>query len=377
MQFHDLGAQYRALKQEIDQGMADVLAKGHFILGEQVGELEEKLARDVGRAHCVTCGNGTDALVLALMMWGIGSGDAVFAPDFTYFASAGCASTVGAELIPVDIDLDTFNLSPDALEEAVRRVEQEGRLRPSVIIAVDLFGLPADYPRIEAIAGAHGMKVLEDAAQGYGGSIEGKNACAFGGAAVTSFFPAKPLGCYGDGGALFVDSAWEDALLRSLRANGRGEKDKYDNQRLGMNSRLDTLQAAVLLPKLSALRRYELDALDAAAKKYTQALDGFVKTPCVPQGYTSSWAQYSVLLRDRSQRDGAQRYLRERGIPSMIYYPRGIHQQTAYADKHFADAWYPNTLQACDCILALPMHPYLTEDDIGCVTESLIEYLKK
>lgn len=376
MQFHDLGAQYRALQREIDQGMADVLAKGHFILGEQVGELENRLAEDVGRAHCVTCGNGTDALVLALMMWGIGDGDAVFAPDFTYFASAGCATTVGAELIPVDIDLNTFNLSPDALEEAIRRVEREGKLRPSVIVAVDLFGLPADYPRIEAIARAHGMKVLEDAAQGYGGSIEGKRACAFGDAAVTSFFPAKPLGCYGDGGALFVDSVEEDALLRSLRANGRGEKDKYDNQRFGMNSRLDTLQAAVLLPKLGALRRYELDALDEAAKKYTQALEDLVTTPFVPQGYTSSWAQYSVLFEDRKRRDGAQRYLKEHDIPSMIYYPRGIHQQTAYADRHFPDMWYPNTLQACERILALPMHPYITEEEIGRVTGALHEYLK-
>ncbi len=272
MQFHDLGAQYRALQSEIDAGIADVLARGQFILGEQVAQLEQALAEDVGRKHCVTCGNGTDALVLLLMLWGIGPGDAVFVPDFTYFASACCASTVGAEVIPVDIDLRTFNLSPDALEQAILRVEQEGKLRPCVVIAVDLFGQPADYPRIDAIAKAHGMRVLEDAAQGYGGSLDGKAACAFGAAAATSFFPAKPLGCYGDGGAVFVDDDGEDALLRSLRANGRGVTDKYDNQRIGMNSRLDTLQAAVLLPKLKALRSYELAALDAAANAYTQAL---------------------------------------------------------------------------------------------------------
>ena len=374
MQFHDLGAQYRALKAEIDAGIAAVLEKGHFILGEQVSELEDALARDVGRRHCVTCGNGTDALVLALMLWGVGPGDAVFVPDFTYFASAGCATTVGAEMIPVDIRLDTFNLDPDALEAAVCRVKAEGRLRPAVVIPVDLFGLPADYPRILEIAARHGLRVLEDAAQGYGGRIGPTNACAFGQAAATSFFPAKPLGCYGDGGAVFVDGAEEDALLRSLRANGRGVSDKYDNQRIGMNSRLDTLQAAVLLPKLRALRTYELDALNAAAAAYAQALDGCVETPRVPDGYKSSWAQYTVLLENRARRDGAQRFLRERGIPSMIYYPRCIHQQTAYADRQFDDALYPGALAACDRVLSLPMHPYLTSEDIGRVAEALRQY---
>lgn len=371
MQFHDLGAQYQALKAEIDTGIAEVLSKEHFILGEQVSELEEKLAQDVGRAHCVTCANGTDALVLTLMLWGIGAGDAVFTPDFTYFASAGCASTVGAEVIPVDIDLDTFNISPDALKAAIERVEREGRFQPAVVIAVDLFGQPAQYDRIEAIAQKHGMRVLEDAAQGYGGQIGSRHACAFGHAATTSFFPAKPLGCYGDGGAIFVDDAQEDALLRSLRANGRGVEDKYDNQRIGMNSRLDTLQAAILLPKLKALREYELAALQRAAEKYTQALSGIVKTPTVLPAYVSSWAQYSVLLPDRAQRDAAQKRLKAEEIPAMIYYPRGIHQQTAYHDKHFPDAWYPNTLAACDRVLALPMHPYLTDEDIDRVTAVL------
>lgn len=377
MQFRDLRAQYQALKPEIDAGIASVLQTGAFILGAEVGQLEQALAEDTGRAHCVTCANGTDALLLALKMWDIGPGDAVFTADFTYFASASCATRAGAEMIPVDIDLTTFNISPDALEEAIARVEREGRLRPAAVIPVDLFGLPAEYPRIEAIAARHGMRVLEDAAQGYGGQIGNKRACAFGGAAATSFFPAKPLGCYGDGGAVFVDGARQDALLRSLRANGRGETDKYDNQRIGMNSRLDTLQAAVLLPKLDALRRYELKALNQAAQKYTQALAGYVQTPSVPAGYTSSWAQYSILLENRARRDGAQRYLKERGIPSMIYYPRGIHQQTAYAGKHFPDEWYPNTLEACARILALPMHPYLMDADISRVTEALKDYLRE
>lgn len=371
MQFHDLMAQYQALKTEIDAGMAEVLARGQFILGPQVSELEEKLAADVQRPYCVTCANGTDALVLSLMLWGIGPGDAVFVPDFTYFATAGCASFLGAEVVPVDIELDTFNMSPEALECAISRVKAESRVRPAVVIPVDLFGQPADYPRIEAIAAKYGLRVLEDGAQGYGGRIGTRNACSFGQAAATSFFPAKPLGCYGDGGAVFVDSQEEDALLRSLRANGRGVQDKYDNQRIGMNSRLDTLQAAVLLPKLRALREYEIAALNDAAQKYTQALSDVVITPKVKEGYESSWAQYTLLMEDSSQRSRVQQAMKAEGIPTMVYYPRGMHQQSAYADRHFDDADYPNTVQACSRVLALPMHPYLSDSDICRVTEAL------
>ncbi len=375
MQFHDLAAQYQALKAEIDAGMAEVLANGQFILGPQVKQLEAELAADVGRKYCVTCGNGTDALVLQLMVWGVGSGDAVFVPDFTYFATAGCASFLGAEVIPVDIDLDTFNMSPEALEAAIGRVKAEGKLRLSTVIAVDLFGQPADYPRIEAIAKKHGMRVLEDGAQGYGGKIGDQNACAFGDAATTSFFPAKPLGCYGDGGAIFVDSAEEDALLRSYRVNGRSVEDKYDNQRIGMNSRLDTLQAAILLPKLHALRQYEIAALNQAADKYTQALSGLVKTPTVLPGYQSSWAQYSILLENRAERDRVQQALKAEQVPTMVYYPRGMHQQTAYADRHLPAEWYPNTAAACGRVLALPMHPYLKDEDIETVTAALRKHI--
>lgn len=375
MQFRDLQAQYQALKPAIDEGIASVLQTGAFILGPEVARLEQALAEDTGRAYCVTCANGTDALVLALKMWGIGPGDAVFTADFTYFASAACATRVGAEMIPVDIDLSTFNLSPEALEEAVVRVEKEGRLRPAVVIPVDLFGLPADYPRIEAIALKHGMRVLEDAAQGYGGQIGQRRACAFGGAATTSFFPAKPLGCYGDGGAVFVDGEEEDALLRSLRANGRSPQDKYDNQRIGFNSRLDTLQAAILLPKLRALRKTELDAVNAAARRYTQKLSGAVRTPVIPEGYTSSWAQYSVLCENAAQRERVRESLKAQGIPTMVYYPRGIHQQSAYADKRFPDERFPNTLSATRRIMALPMHPYLTEEGIDRVCEALLAAL--
>lgn len=371
MQFRDLRAQYQALKPEIDAGIASVLQTGAFILGAEVGRLEQALAEDTGRAHCVTCANGTDALLLALKMWNIGPGDAVFTADFTYFASASCATRVGAEMIPVDIDLATFNISPDALEEAIARVERAQQLRPAAVIPVDLFGLPADYPRIEAIAARHGMRVLEDAAQGYGGQIGDKRACAFGSAAATSFFPAKPLGCYGDGGAVFVDSEEEADLLRSLRANGRSPQDKYDNQRIGLNSRLDTIQAAILLPKLKALRAVELDAVNAAARRYTQNLSGVVRTPAVPEGYVSSWAQYSVLCEGSAQRDHVREALKAQGIPTMVYYPRGIHQQSAYADKRYPDEWFPNTLSATQRVLALPMHPYLRQEEIDRVCDAL------
>ncbi|NLV58173.1 MAG: DegT/DnrJ/EryC1/StrS family aminotransferase [Clostridiales bacterium] len=377
MEFHDLGAQYRALQKEIDAAIADVIAKGHFILGEQVADLEDKLAAFAGRKHCISCANGTDALTLVLMAWGIGAGDAVFTSDFTYFASAGSASVLGAAAIPVDINPRTFNISPDALEEAILRVQREGKLRPRVIIAVDLFGLPADYPQIEAIAQKHGLLVLEDAAQGFGGSIGERRACSFGRAATTSFFPPKPLGCYGDGGAVFTDSKEEDLLLRSLRAQGRSPEDKYDNRLIGMNSRLDTLQAAILLPKLEAFTRYELDALNRVAEAYTRELTGVLVTPYVPEGHRCSWAQYSIQLKDSQEREELRKHLKEQGIPTMVYYPRGIHQQAAYACIGFEDRLFPHTLDVTQKVLSLPMHPYLTEDEIRKVVQGIKAFFMK
>lgn len=377
MQFHDLHAQYIALKDEIDAGIASVAESGRFILGPQVTQLENELAADVGRKHCVTCGNGTDALTLALMVLGVGEGDAVFVPDFTYFATAGTASFLGAAVYPVDIDLHTFNMRPAALEAAVLAVEAQGIHTPKCVIPVDLFGLPADYDAIGRIAKSHGLSILEDGAQGYGGSLHGKAACSFGDIAVTSFFPAKPLGCWGDGGAVFTDSDEQDSLLRSLRANGRAEDDKYNNVRIGMNSRLDTMQAAILLPKLHALRRYELAALDAAAARYSEALRDAVTVPEVPEGYTSAWAQYTILAKDEAERNALAAHLKERGIPAMIYYPRGIHAQQAYAEQHFPDVLYPNTCRAAKCVLSLPMHPYLNEADAAAVIAAIRSFYGK
>ena len=377
MQFHDLQAQYRLLKPEIDAAMRRVVESGGFILGEDVKLLEQELAADVGRKHCVSCASGTDALILALMALGVGPGDAVFVPDFTYFASSGTATLLGAAIYPVDIDAATFNMRPAALEAAILAVEAQGQQRPKCIIPVDLFGLPADFDQIQAIAEKHGLLILEDAAQGYGGSLHGKPACSFGDISVTSFFPVKPLGCYGDGGAVFTDSDEQAELMISLRANGRSPLDKYDNVRIGFNSRLDTLQAAILRPKLKALREYELDALNAAAARYSEGLRDVCTVPVVPQGYTSSWAQYSILLKDGAERDGLQAYLKQQGIPSMLYYPRGIHAQKAYADRALPDLLYPNTCRACRCVLSLPMHPYLTREDQDRVIAAVRAYLEK
>ena len=373
MQFRDLKAQYQALKPEIDRQIQAVLDSSAYILGKPVAELEEKLAAYVGRKHCVTCANGTEALQLSLMAMDVGPGDAVFTSDFTYFASAGCASIIGATPVLVDIDLATFNMSPEALEQAIIQTVNEGKLTPKVIIPVDLFGLPADYDKILPIAEKYGLKVLEDAAQGFGGSIRGKLACSFGDISATSFFPAKPLGCYGDGGAIFTDDAEVDARLRSLRASGKSPTDKYDNREVGMNSRLDTLQAAILLPKFKAFVEYELDAVNKVAEKYTAALAGKMVTPEVPTDFRSSWAQYTVLLESRTKRDEIQAKLKEKGIPSMVYYPRGLHQQAAYAKYKLPDACYPNTLEAANRVLSLPMHPYMQETEQQQIIKELLE----
>lgn len=373
MQFRDLGAQYRALKLEIDAGIQEVIESSAFILGKSVDELEKKLAEYVGRKHCVACGSGTDALQLALMVWGIGPGDAVFTSDFTYFASAGTTSILGGTPIPVDIDFTTFNISPEALEEQIQRVLTEGKLTPKAIVPIDLFGQPADYSRILPIAEKYGLKVLEDAAQGFGGNIGGKRACSFGDLSATSFFPAKPLGCYGDGGAVFTDDDEVDARLRSLRVQGKSPVDKYDNREIGMNSRLDTLQAAILLPKFKAFVDYELDAVNKIAEWYTDRLNDKFVTPTVLDNFLSSWAQYTILFDTREERDAMQAHLKARGIPSMIYYPRGLHQQEAYKWMQLNDKWYPNTIKATKRVLSLPMHPYLKEEEVDMICKILLE----
>ncbi len=372
MQFRDLKAQYQALKVEIDSGIEKVIDNANFILGAPVAELEERLAEYVGRKYCVSCASGTDALQLALMIWGIGPGDAVFTSDFTYFASAGTSSILGATPVFVDIDIDSFNMDPDDLERQITRVIYEGKLTPKVIVPVDLFGLPADYDRIIPIAEKYGLKILEDAAQGFGGSIRGKRACSFGDISATSFFPAKPLGCYGDGGAIFTDDNEVADRLRSLRAQGKSPTDKYDNREIGINSRLDTIQAAILLPKLKAFIDYELAAVNQVAEWYSMRfMDNFV-IPKIPNGFISSWAQYTVLLDNKDLRDAMQKKLKEHNIPSMIYYPRGLHQQEAYNEMNLSDELYPKTVEATRRCLSLPMHPYLQEEEVSFICDVML-----
>lgn len=372
MQFRDLKAQYKALRPEIDAGIQAVIDSSGFILGKPVTELENKLAEYVGRKHCVACGNGTDALQLALMTWNVGVGDAVFTSDFTYFASAGTSSILGATPVLVDIDISTFNMNPDALEEQIKKVISEGKLTPKVVVPVDLFGQPADYDRILPIAEKYGLKVLEDGAQGFGGSIRGKRACSFGDMSTTSFFPAKPLGCYGDGGAIFTDSEEEDARLRSLRAQGKSPTDKYDNREIGINSRLDTLQAAILLPKFKAFVAYEIDDVNRVANWYSERLESKFVTPTVLPGFLSSWAQYTVLLDNKEDRDRMQSKLKAADIPSMIYYPRGLHQQEAFKWMELDDSLYLNTIEATKRCLSLPMHPYLKEEEVEQICRVLL-----
>lgn len=373
MQFRDLKAQYQTLKSEIDKGIQDVIDSSAFILGKPVMELESRLAEYVGRKYCVSCGNGTDALQLALMVCGIGPGDAVFTSDFTYFASAGTSSILGATPIFVDIDLATFNMKPEDLEVQINRVLDEGRLTPKVIIPIDLFGQPADYDKILPIAKKYGLKVLEDGAQGFGGSIRGKLACSFGDISTTSFFPAKPLGCYGDGGAIFVDDDEQDTRLRSLRAQGKSLVDKYDNREIGMNSRLDTLQAAILLPKFKAFVEHEIADVNRVANWYTERLKGHFVTPTILPGFLSSWAQYTILLESRDSRNNMQAHLKAEGIPSMVYYPRGIHQQEVYSWMGLGDWMYPNTIEAANRVLSLPMYPYLKEEEVDTICKALLK----
>ena len=375
MQFRDLKTQYEVLKKEIDAAMIEVASSSTFIMGKQVKELETQLAEYVGVKHCLSCGNGTDALTLALKVWGIRPGDAVFVPDFTFFASAEVISFEGATPVFIDVEKDTFNIDPLHLEMMIQKTIKEGKLTPRVIITVDLFGLPANYPAVRTIADKYNLLILEDSAQGFGGNINGKIACSFGDISTTSFFPAKPLGCYGDGGALFTNNDEWALLADSYRIHGKGSF-KYDNVRIGMNSRLDTLQAAILLIKFKALKEYELSDVNKAAMKYTERLKDVAITPFIPDGYYSSWAQYTLILKDKEQRDGLQAFLKEKGIPTMIYYPKPMHEQSAFDFLNYPKGSSPVTEYLCDRVLSLPMHPYLTDDIIDQICNSIKEYIQ-
>lgn len=345
------------MRAEMDEALLTATRSGAYIMGPQVAELEQQLADYVGVKHCITCANGTDALRLALMAIGIGPGDAVFVPDFTFFATAEAVAMVGATPVFVDVKPDTFNININDLTEKHNHTGASAK----AVIAVDLFGQPAEYPSLQSFCNEHGLLLVEDGAQGFGGNIHGRRACSFGDISTTSFFPAKPLGCYGDGGALFTDNDDYAALLRSLRIHGKGT-DKYDNVRLGLNSRLDTLQAAVLQVKLRHFDE-ELEAVNCVARKYNDLLGGKVTTPVVPVGYTSSWAQYTIQA---DNRDEIQARLKAAGIPSMVYYPRTMSQQTAFAS--LGQQPCPVAKRLTETVLSLPMHPYLTDEEIEKVS---------
>lgn len=376
MEFRDLKAQYNGLKPEIDSAIKEVISKSNFIMGDKVAQLEQQLADFVGVKHCITCASGTDALLMPLMGWNIGKGDAVFVPDFTFFSTAEVVANLGATPVFVDIDQQTFNMDPVKLEFAVEKVIAEGRLTPKAIIAVDLFGQPADYIHIEKIAEKYRLLLLEDGAQGFGGMLNDKRACSFGDAAATSFFPAKPLGCYGDGGAMFTNDDSLAEYLKSVHIHGKG-KNKYDNVRLGLNSRLDTLQAAILLPKLTAFDRYELKQVNHVAEIYNSFLSKYVKVPVIPDGFYSSWAQYCVLFDNHKIREKVSVALKKADIPTNIYYPTPLHAQTVFADLHFSDSDLPVATDTCQRVLALPMHPYLDDKTIKVICDNLLLVLNR
>lgn len=378
MQFRDLSKQYEVLKLQIDAAMVKVAASARFISGPEVKELETVLAEYVGVKHCITCANGTDAITIAMRAWGVGKGDAVFVPDFTFFSSGECPADEGATPIFVDVDRNTYNLDPIKLEEAVKKVVAEGKYRAKAVVAVDLFGLPADYPAIKAVCEKYGLLLLEDGAQGFGGSIDGKMACSFGDISTTSFFPAKPLGCYGDGGAIFTNNdEWAD-LIRSICVHGKDTGNpndpnaKYNNVRLGKNSRLDTLQAAILLPKFKAFVDYELSDVNRVASWYTEGLrDTNLILPVIKEGFYSSWAQYTIQLPENIDRKEVQANLKAAGIPSMVYYAKPMHLQGAFAGTDSAIANCPVTERLCRTVLSLPLDPYKTKQDVDGVIAEL------
>lgn len=372
MQFRDLQKQYEVLKPQIDTAVQKVCAQANYISGREVKELEQQLAEYVGAKHCITCANGTDALTLALKAWDIGVGDAVFVPDFTFFSSGECPAVEGATPIFVDVDERSFDMDPTRLEEAILQVQREGRLVPKVVVTVDLFGLPADYDAIRPICDRYGLLLLEDGAQGFGGSLRGKRVCSFGDISTTSFFPAKPLGCYGDGGAIFTDNDEWAALIRSYAVHGKSGEDKYNNIRLGMNSRLDTMQAAILQVKLKAFREYELDAVNQVAQWYGRELKetGLV-LPMIPEGYKSSWAQYTIQMKSRTDREALQARLEREGTPTMVYYPKPMHTQGAFENTDSARAHCPVTNRLGETVLSLPIGPYMTEESVKIVANQI------
>ena len=371
MDFIDLKTQQSRIREKIDKRIKSVLDHGKYIMGPEVFELEEKLANYVGVKYCISCSSGTDALLIPLMANGIGPGDAVLTTPFTYIATAEVISLLGAEPVFLDIYEDTYNMNPDCIEDAIKDSERKG-LNAKAIIPVDLFGLPARYRLTTELANKHGLMIIEDAAQGFGGSIGGEKAGSFGHVASTSFFPAKPLGCYGDGGAIFTDDEELTEIMRSVRIHGSGT-DKYENARIGINGRLDTFQAAVLLEKLSIFDD-ELRLRNEVADYYSSNINNNLVKPFIPKNYTSSWAQYSILASTESERIGIMSALNQLNIPSMIYYKTPLHLQRVFEGLGYEKGDFPISERVSRQIFSIPMHPYLNREEQNMIIEVINRY---
>lgn len=370
--FIDLKTQYIENKSSIDAAIQKVLTHGQYIMGPEIEELEAKLAAYVGVSHALTCSSGTDALVLPMMTKGLTRSDAIFTTPFTFFASAEAITLAGGTPVFVDIDPDTYNIDPKSLAEKIEKISNEGILTPRGILAVDLFGITANYDEIQKIANTYNLFVIEDSAQSFGANYRGKKACSFGDVGTTSFYPAKPLGCYGDGGAIFTNDSSMHQEMISLRVHGQAHSgNKYDNTRVGLNARMDTIQAAVLLEKIKFYES-ELQARNAIADLYSARLQEYVKTPIVPNEQTSVWAQYSIQVPDRKK---VCNTLQENNIPFAIFYPTPIHLSTAYAELKYKPNDFPVSESVAGKILSLPMHPYLKEEQIETVCDTIINCL--
>jgi dTDP-4-amino-4,6-dideoxygalactose transaminase len=357
IEFIDLKAQRARLESEINVGIQTVLEHGRFIMGPEVKTFEQNLAKFGDAKHAQGCANGTDALILPMLAWGIGPGDAVFCPSFTYCATAEIIAHVGATPIFVDVERDTYNMCANSLENAISGIKERRDLKPRAVIAVDIFGQSANYKAISSIARAHELKLVADSAQGFGTTLDGKHPLEWVDVTTTSFFPAKPLGCYGDGGAVLTNNDDLAAAIDSLRIHGKGT-DKYDNVRIGMNSRLDTLQAAILIPKLEIFAD-EIEKRNTVAERYINNLDqNLVRVPIVMDGVVSTWAQFTIEVEDPAEFAAA---LSANGIPTARYYPKPVHMQTAYAHFPIAGNGLLNTEECIDKVISLPMHPYLDE----------------
>lgn len=366
--FIDLQAQRARIGSRMDDAIANVLAHGAFIMGPETKQLEADLSAFCGAKHAITCSNGTDAIALALMAMKIRPGDAILVPSFTFASTAEVVAWMGAAPIFIDCDPRTFNIDPEGIKQGLVTAKEKG-LTPRAIIAVDLFGLPADYNAIEAIAAENELTLICDSAQGFGGHYHGRVTGTIGHITTTSFFPAKPLGCYGDGGAVMTDNDEVNEVIRSLKVHGKGT-DKYDNVRIGMNARLDTLQAAILIEKL-AIYADEIKARNKVADAYGRALEGVVQTPFVPEGLTSVWAQYTLILDDKDDRGAFQAAMKAKNIPTAVYYPKPLHQQTAYARYPVANGQLPVSEALSQKVVSLPMHPYLQDDHIARITDAV------